>query len=52
MVLRPDWSGRAEPPPFGASFAVRRRLFEKIGLFRVDLALEEWGWGGARKQSF
>jgi GT2 family glycosyltransferase len=23
--------------PFGASFAVKRRLFEQIGLFRVDL---------------
>ena len=28
---------KAEPPPFGASFAIRRRLFEKVGLFRVDL---------------
>jgi GT2 family glycosyltransferase len=29
--------GMTEPPPFGASFAVKRRLFEQIGLFRVDL---------------
>jgi glycosyltransferase involved in cell wall biosynthesis len=34
--------GRTEPPPFGASFAIRRRLFQKIGLFRVDL-----GTGGS-----
>lgn len=31
-LLRPS-----EQPPFGASFAIRRRLFEQIGLFRVDL---------------
>jgi hypothetical protein len=29
--------GTTEPMPFGASFAVRRRLFEQIGLFRGDL---------------
>src|SRR5262249_5851120 len=34
--------GPTEPPPFGGSFAIRRRLFEKVGLFRVDL-----GTGGA-----
>jgi glycosyltransferase involved in cell wall biosynthesis len=26
-----------EPPPFGASFAIRRQLSDKIGLFRTDL---------------
>jgi glycosyltransferase involved in cell wall biosynthesis len=31
------WFQPMEPPPFGASFAIRRRLFEKIGLFRTDL---------------
>ena len=41
-----------EPPPFGASFAIRRRLFEKIGLFRVDLGhRRNRAWGGARKLS-
>jgi glucosyl-dolichyl phosphate glucuronosyltransferase len=29
--------GTTEPPPFGASFAVKRRLFEQVGLFRGDL---------------
>jgi GT2 family glycosyltransferase len=29
--------GKDEPTPFGASFAVRRRLFEKIGLFHLNL---------------
>jgi len=31
------WFYPTEDPPFGASFAIRRRLFEKIGLFRTDL---------------
>ena len=31
------WFRPTEQPPFGASFAIRRRLFEKIGLFRTDL---------------
>ena len=26
-----------EPPPFGASFAIKRQLSDKIGLFRTDL---------------
>lgn len=29
--------GRGEPGPFGASFAVRRDMFEKVGHFRTDL---------------
>jgi GT2 family glycosyltransferase len=29
--------GTTEPRPFGASFAVKRRLFDQIGLFRGDL---------------
>jgi len=29
--------GSTEPPPFGASFAIRRHLFDRIGVFRVDL---------------
>jgi glycosyltransferase involved in cell wall biosynthesis len=33
---------RMDPTPFGASFAVRRRLFDNIGLFKVEL-----GTGGA-----
>jgi GT2 family glycosyltransferase len=28
---------RNEPAPFGASFGIRRTLFEKIGVFRTDL---------------
>jgi GT2 family glycosyltransferase len=35
--------GATESLPFGASFAVRKTLFEKVGLFRVDL-----GTGGER----
>ena len=34
--------GTTEALPWGASFAIRRRLFQKIGLFRVDL-----GTGGS-----
>jgi glucosyl-dolichyl phosphate glucuronosyltransferase len=37
--------GTNEPPPFGASFAIRRRLFEKIGLFRSDLGAGGMGSG-------
>ena len=37
-----------EPPPFGASFAIRRRLFNKIGLFRVDLGTGGVGLGAWR----
>jgi glycosyltransferase involved in cell wall biosynthesis len=38
--------GKAEPPPFGASFAIRRRLLEKVGLFRVDLGAGAIGLRG------
>jgi hypothetical protein len=41
-----------EPTPFGASFAIRRRLFERIGLFRINLVQEGSHWGGARKLNF
>ena len=38
--------GKGEPPPFGASFAIRRRLLEKVGLFRVDLGAGAIGLRG------
>jgi glucosyl-dolichyl phosphate glucuronosyltransferase len=38
--------GKAEPPPFGASFAITRRLLEKVGLFRVDLGAGAIGLRG------
>ena len=41
-----------EPPPFGASFAIRRRLFEKIGLFRVDLGTGGMGLGRGEETEF
>jgi GT2 family glycosyltransferase len=41
-----------EPPPFGASFAIRRRLFEKIGLFRVDLGTGGKGLGRGEETEF
>jgi glycosyltransferase involved in cell wall biosynthesis len=34
-----------EPPPFGASFAIRRQLFDRIGRFRVDLGTGGTGLG-------
>jgi glycosyltransferase involved in cell wall biosynthesis len=34
-----------EPLPFGASFAVRKTLLEKVGLFRVDLGTGGTGLG-------
>src|SRR5262249_37506811 len=37
--------GATEPLPFGASFAVKRSLFEKIGLFRADLGTGGMGLG-------
>ena len=43
---------RTEPPPFGASFAVRRRLFDKIGLFRVDLGTGGTGLGRGEETEF
>ena len=39
-------------PPFGASFAIRRRLFEKIGLFRVDLGAGGMGLGRGEETEF
>ena len=37
--------GSTEPPPFGASFAIRRQLFDRIGVFRVDLGTGGTGLG-------
>ena len=42
----------AEPPPFGASFAIRRRLFNKIGMFRVDLGTGGSGLGRGEETEF
>ena len=44
--------GTTEPPPFGASFAIRRRLFDKIGLFRVDLGTGGMGLGRGEETEF
>jgi len=41
-----------EQPPFGASFAIRRRLFEQIGLFRVDLGTGGMGLGRGEETEF
>src|SRR5262245_38638056 len=41
-----------EPLPFGASFAVKRSLFEKIGLFRVDLGTGGMGMGRGEETEF
>src|SRR5262249_33343461 len=41
-----------EPLPFGASFAIRRRLFEQIGLFRVDLGTGGMGLGRGEETEF
>jgi glycosyltransferase involved in cell wall biosynthesis len=41
-----------EPPPFGASFAVRRRLFDKVGMFRVDLGTGGMGLGRGEETEF
>jgi GT2 family glycosyltransferase len=41
-----------EPPPFGASFAVRRGLFEKLGPFRVDLGTGGAGLGRGEETEF
>src|SRR6516225_9726448 len=41
-----------EPPPFGASFAVKRLLFEKIGLFRIDLGTGGMGVGRGEETEF
>ena len=41
-----------EPLPFGASFAVKRSLFEKIGLFRVDLGTGGTALGRGEETEF
>jgi glycosyltransferase involved in cell wall biosynthesis len=41
-----------EPPPFGASFAIRRQLFDKIGGFRVDLGTGGMGLGRGEETEF
>ncbi len=41
-----------EQPPFGASFAIRRRLLEQIGLFRVDLGTGGMGLGRGEETEF
>jgi GT2 family glycosyltransferase len=41
-----------EPPPFGASFAIRRQLFDKIGAFRVDLGIGGTGLGRGEETEF
>src|SRR5262249_61817719 len=42
-----------EPPwAWGASFAIRRCLFEKIGLFRVDLGTGGMGLGRGEETEF
>ena len=42
----------AEPVPFGASFAIRRRLFEKRGPFRIDLGTGGPGLGRGEETEF
>jgi GT2 family glycosyltransferase len=42
----------AEEPPWGASFAIRRRLFEKIGPFRVDLGAGGLALGRGEETEF
>jgi glycosyltransferase involved in cell wall biosynthesis len=41
-----------EPPPWGASFAIRRHLFEKIGLFRGDLGTGGFALGRGEETDF
>ena len=41
-----------EPPPFGASFAIRRRLFQKLGSFRTDLGAGGSGLGRGEETEF
>jgi glycosyltransferase involved in cell wall biosynthesis len=41
-----------EPTPFGASFAIRRHLFNEIGLFRVDLGPGGTGRGFGDETEF
>ena len=42
----------AEPPPFGASFAIRRRFFNKSVSSGLTLARGERVWGVARKLNY
>jgi glucosyl-dolichyl phosphate glucuronosyltransferase len=48
--IRPFWA--TEPLPFGASFAVKRSLFETAGLFRVDLGTGGKGLGRGEETEF
>jgi glycosyltransferase involved in cell wall biosynthesis len=41
-----------DPPPFGANFAVKRDLFEKVGLFRTDLGTGGMGLGRGEETEF
>ena len=41
-----------EAPPFGASFAIRRRLFDKIGVFRSELGTGGTGLGRDEETEF
>ena len=41
-----------EPLPFGASFGIKRSLFEKAGLFRVDLGTGGAGLGRGEETEF
>jgi glycosyltransferase involved in cell wall biosynthesis len=41
-----------EPPPFGASFAIRRQLFDKIGVFRIDLGTGGMALGRGEETEF
>ncbi len=44
--------GRSEQPPWGASFAITRRILGKIGLFRVDLGTGGLGLGRGEETEF
>src|SRR5262249_3854563 len=44
--------GSTEPPPFGARFAIRRKLFDKVGVFRVDLGTGGMGLGRGEETEF
>ena len=52
MVYETRLAQTDEPPPFGASFAIRRRLFEKLGPFRVDLGTGGTGLGRGEETEF
>jgi glycosyltransferase involved in cell wall biosynthesis len=41
-----------EPPPFGASFAIRRWLLDKISVFRIDLGTGGTGLGRGEETEF